>query len=540
MGWHLQPLGSRDTTRRALLRILVILVVAIFLAAPSVFAASIPAQRLKVCMVSLNEPHETDVFRDSLDAKRFEFIDVRATANAIHPAAADDAGAPWLANACTPDTSCDVMVYTAEFAGRFFGKQGSIGLQEMEEASCQARCAGLFQKPTEVFLLACNTLATKNQDSRTPDEYLQVLLEHGFDRAAAERVVELRYGPLGPSFRESLRRVFAGVPRIYGFSSVAPRGEITAPMLARYLRSQGDYAQTLRRTGRDDGRNLALMASFKGTALTQTNGLTSSEAAAVDRKDICALYDESHPVLERLRIARGFLQRGDALSFIPTLQVFLARHPATQMTAEERAALAEIRGLDGARDAVLGLVDHLNVSALKLELAHFAALVGWLRPAQLHDLAKASAAQLLHGPLTAEVVDIMCEITKHATLRKDFAATDIPDAVYADAQGLRLISCLAPTDPRVAMHVAAALDSPDTARRQWAAHALTRLQPRDADLLEQLVPYLRDPSPEVATRINWVLQSNGDLPRSVRRAMREQAERPPVAARPLGQQLTLR
>ena len=146
---------------------------------------------------------------------------------------------------------CDLVVYSAEFAGRFFGKQGvSLSLQEMEEASCQPRCTGLFRRPREVFLLACNTLATKDEDSRTPEEYLHVLLDHGFDRAAAERVVELRYGPLGPSFREALRRVFAGVPRIYGFSSVAPRGEYTAPMLARYLRGQGDYATALlRKTG---------------------------------------------------------------------------------------------------------------------------------------------------------------------------------------------------------------------------------------------------------------------------------------------------
>ncbi|MEO8603809.1 MAG: HEAT repeat domain-containing protein [bacterium] len=508
-------------------------------AAGSAFAAPNAAPRLKVCMVSLNEPHETDVFRKSLDAKRFEFIDIRAVADAARPPSLGDSGAPWLANACTPQTNCDVMVYTAEFAGRFFGKLGSIGLQEMEEASCQARCAGMFQKPAEVFLLACNTLATKSEDSRSPEEYLQVLLEHGFDRGAAERVVELRYGPLGPSFRESLRRVFAGVPRIYGFSSVAPRGEITAPMLARYLRGQGDYAQTLQRKGRDAGRNTALMVSFKGTALTQTNGLTPLEAAAVDRKDICALYDESRPVLERLRIAYGFLMRRDALNFVPTLQVFLARHPYDSLSWLERSALAEIRGLDAPREQVLGLVERLNVSALKLELAHFAALVGWLHPQELHDLAVASATQLLHEPLSSEVVDIMCEITKHEPLHADFKVGDIPPAVYANAQGLRLVSCLAPTDRRVATRVAAALDSPDTPRRQWAAHALTRLQPRDPELLERLVPYLRDPSPEVASRIAWLLQSNGRMPRNVTRAIRVQDEQPREAPPP-AELLTLR
>jgi hypothetical protein len=45
----------------------------------------------------------------------------------------------------------------------------------------------------------------------------------------------MRYGPLGPAFREALRRVFAGVPRVYGFSSAAPKGEYAAPMLERYF-----------------------------------------------------------------------------------------------------------------------------------------------------------------------------------------------------------------------------------------------------------------------------------------------------------------
>jgi len=200
--------------------------------------------------------------------------------------------------------------------------------------------------------------------------------------------------------------------------------------------------------------------------------------------------------------------------------------------------LAEIRALDGARDAVMGLVERLNVSALKLELAHFASLVGWLHPRELHALALDAATKLMHETLTPEVVDIMCEITKHASLRKDFTARQIPDEAYGDAQGLRLIACLAPKDPKVAARVVASMTTPDVPRRQWAAHALTRLQPRDEDLLERLVPYLHDPSPEVATRVSWVLQSSGSQPRSVRRAIEEfEREKP---KRDMFEQLTSR
>jgi hypothetical protein len=235
---------------------------AVSLALACVVVATSPVSaanpRLKVCFLSLNDPHEVEAFRSSLDPTRFEFVDILAAAEAartLEKGGIKDGAAPWLVGACRPDIACDLAVYSAEFAGRFFGKNGpSLSLQEMDEASCQARCRGLFRRPLEVFLLACNTLATKNEDGRTPEQYLQVLLDHGFDRSSAERVVELRYGPLGPSFRESLRRIFAGVPRIYGFSSVAPRGEYSAPMLGRYLNARRDYAAALLRLPRDTRR----------------------------------------------------------------------------------------------------------------------------------------------------------------------------------------------------------------------------------------------------------------------------------------------
>jgi len=174
-----------------------------------------------VCTISFNGSEEVDVFRTLLPPDEFEFVDLAPDA-----APGGDSGRTWLLDACRRDVQCDVVIYSGEFAGRFFGTRPyALAVQEMEEAACQPRCDGLFHHAQEVYLLGCNTLATKNEDRRTPSEYLQVLLDHGFDRASAENVVALRYGPLGPSFREALRRTFADVPRVYGFSSVAPTSE---------------------------------------------------------------------------------------------------------------------------------------------------------------------------------------------------------------------------------------------------------------------------------------------------------------------------
>lgn len=490
-----------------------------------VHGQAVPARRLEVCIVSLNEPDEIDAFRLNLDPRQFELVDIRGSATSMyspHQGPLAEGGGSWLLDACRPEITCDVTVYSAEFAGHFFGKSGvSLSLQEMEEAACQARCAGLFQRPLEVFLLGCNTLATKDEDERTPEQYLRVLLDHGFERPVAERVVEARYGSLGPSFRESLRRIFAGVPRIYGFSSVAPRGEYSAPMLARYLRALPDYAAVLRRSADDPAPNRALLSAFKHTSLTQTSGLTPTEPGAIDRAHICELYDETRPLAQRLRIAYGLLARPDALRFVPTVEVFLSRHPSAHFSPAERSIFAEMLYLYAASDDVLAIVRRLDASALKLELAHFALLVGWLNEDEFHAMAVAAAHQLLGQRLSAEVVDVMCAITARETLRADFRAGDFSPSVYADPQGLRLLSCLAPSDPRVSPFVAAELHATDPVQREWAAYALTQLRPTDEAVLRQLVPYLRDPSPAVAERIRWLFRVQDPLPSTVARAIRQ-------------------
>src|SRR5262249_34038471 len=148
------------------------------------------ARRLKVCAFSFNGPEELEVFKSRLPADEFELLDLsprprRGPSAAPPPEAgsSDSEAPPWLPPMCGNDLQCDLVVFSAEFAGRFFGRSGqSLSLQEMEEASCQARCTGLFHSPREVFLLGCNTLATKDEDQRTPAQYLQVLIDHGFDR----------------------------------------------------------------------------------------------------------------------------------------------------------------------------------------------------------------------------------------------------------------------------------------------------------------------------------------------------------------------
>ena len=131
---------------------------------------------------------------------------------------------------------------------------------------------------------------------------------------------------------------------------------------------------------------------------------------------------------------------------------------------------------------------------------------------------------MLRGSLAAEDVDVLCEIVKYESLRNDFHADDLAPQVYTDAEGLRLVACSGTSGPAYRPQVLQGLRESDPVKRQWAAYALTQLQPSDPAVLVQLVPYLRDPSPDIAARIRWLFDVQHPLPSAVLRTM-EQRDR---------------
>jgi hypothetical protein len=434
-------------------------------------------------------------------------------------------------NRCRPDLRCDIVVYSGEFAGGFFGNYGvSLNVQEIEEASCQSRCQGLFHDPREVFLLACNTLATKSADNRTPREYLRVLLAHGFTQAAAERVVDLRYGPLGPSFRESLRRSFMGVPRIYGFSSVAPRGEVTASLLRQYFQRKVDYARYLTRAERDTKRNNELLASFAGTSLVQMTGLTPLETAAGDRALVCRIYDDTQTVVERLRIVQQVFVRPDFLSFVPTVEVFLSRHAPETLRGEERQLFMAIQSLEAPRRQMIDLLYSLNVSALKMQIAHLAQQFAWITADEYRRLAVEGAKQLLAEPLSTEVVDIACELTKYVPAGAGLRSEEIPEQAFGHSEGFRMLDCLAPADARLSARMLVGFESIDESTRRWAAYALSRRVPLDDTVLKEVARRLTDPCVDVRDRARGIFEAQVPLSADVLAKVRE---RDPALAKTL-------
>jgi hypothetical protein len=504
---------------------------AVLLLTPPGTAGAAP---FRVCAFVFHSPDELAAFKSHLSPEDFEFFELSPPPVSADPAAAppdSDAAAAgplarsptgWLFDRCRPNVRCDIVVFSGEFAAGFFGNYGlSLNLEEIEEAACQSRCQGIFHDPREVFLLACNTLATKSADERTPSAYLQVLLDHGFSPATAARVVELRYGPLGPSFSEVLRRSFMGVPRLYGFSSVAPRGEVTATLLDTYFRRKGDYARYLTRAERSSQRNKELLAAFASTSLVQTTGLSLLEPAAADRAMVCRVYDDTQPLRERLLIIRQLFARPDFLAFVPTIEVFFARHAPETLHDDERRIFTEIQSLDTPRQQMLELMYGLHASALKMQIAHLALQLGWITADAFRGIAVNGAKQLLAEPLSSDVVDAACELAKYVPAGAGLRSEDIPEPLFWEPEGFRLLDCLSPADARLSPRMLVGLHRLDEPTRLWAAYTLSHRLPLDETVLLALTTYLTDPSAGVRARVRWIYQAQSPLPARVLAAIRE-------------------
>jgi HEAT repeats len=457
------------------------------------------ARKYTVCTLTITTHDEIDEFRKHLDPNDFDFVELTP---ADHQAFRMK---PWFENACQSGVQCDVVVISSEFAGSYFETGGlNLPLQEMEEQSCGAGCDGIFRRPLEVFLFACNSLASKGPDQRTPEEYLRVLLDHGFSRAQAERVVAARYGNLGSSFCETTRRVFAGVPLIYGFDSQAPSGRNARPLVAAYLRAVGDYAAHLRalETARADPtsqpHNAVIGRVFAHTSFRQTTGAKPDEAAFRKRVVACALYDERRSIAERLEIIGDVMAGPDFLAFLPNVQAFFARHPPSQLAGTPRETFATLTGIANAREQILALMNEQSSSLLSLELAQFARQMSWIDAATFDQMARSGVRHLLEGQTIGfEEREIICEIAKLDDLSHSFTEDDLPPGAYRDPNGIMAIDCLGMRGSKIIDGLTGALDNPDAFTREWAVYALSRQAVADPPHVAALARRLHDADPKV-------------------------------------------
>jgi HEAT repeat protein len=498
-----------------------------------VAAEGLADPRRTVCSVTLHSEAEIATLRARPPEDEFRFVEltelVPATSGAPGGARSED---DWLGAACQSGIRCDVLVVSGHFGGSFFGASGrTLRLADLEAHACRNDCSGVLGHPTEVFLLGCNTAASKARDHRSPDEYLQALREDGISRRSAERIVESRYGPLGNSFRARMERVFAGVPHVYGFGSVAPAGPTAAIALERYLGRIASYGTHLERmsSGAEPAPNRVLARALGHTTFVEFAGMSSHGEAAAQRELVCSLYDDTRPAEDRLGVVETMAADPEFLAFVPSIERFFDTHPRWSLQGPlAEASLGRLEGMARPRSDLLERLDALGAPTLRSELAGVAASLGWIDEARYQRIARETVVELLDRDMGLEEQNAICALAPElgeADLREDELDPEIFDdptgSRRAARHAARALLCVEPREPALRARMALALDDERWGVRARALETLARLGVDDPDVWAVAARMLaNDPRTEVRAE-----------------AARALAARPPAGSAALSQAL---
>ena len=369
------------------------------------------ADKKTICTITVNSPDEREAMRARLPKGEYEFVELV------------DKGRPdWLRSACERKVQCDALVISGHFnAGEDFYSdkieaREHLRMDELERASCSESCPGVFAKLKEVYLFGCESL---NPDS---SKYASAYGESGRDR---------------------MRRLFAGVPSIYGFSGPAPVGPTAAMLLNRYF-DTGAASEI--GTGRPSSR---MLSTFSRNHMVAIPGLRPGDARMSYRRQVCGFYDERETAAQKLDAIHAMMKRdmNEARGFFERIENFLAF-----LTSEERQsgafaqALAQVSADDASRDRYLAMARGERPE-MRSRMVKVAATLGWLDPARERDEQLRIASDLIaRDTIGYAEVDLVCSMNADGSL--DAAAARSSFAALADSRvgPAAILACLGRRD----------------------------------------------------------------------------------------------
>lgn len=281
-------------------------------------ASSLVSDKKTLCTITINSSQEKEIFRKKLPSSQFNVVELVPETAPGMAWIEGWSGANWFKKACERRIQCDILLISGHFAGTFFGRSGqSLSLNEMEKASCQSACDGIFKRPKEVYLFGCNTLADKSLDHRRPEDYVEVLRADGFSAEDAQAVALQRYTPWGASNLDRMRSLFPNAVGLYGFSSTSPLGKYVEEPLSKYLEGRAKtYASELTRMKKGDV-NKALARAMSGFSFRQAETLSSAHQPLV-----CRMSQPKAASLNAdkdLELIRGQLTSNEPLQDLPQI-----------------------------------------------------------------------------------------------------------------------------------------------------------------------------------------------------------------------------
>jgi len=427
-------------------------------AAAALSAVVVHAEKSTVCTVTVNSPDEKQVFRRYLPDDQFQFVELI------------ERGRPdWLASACQSKVQCDVLVISGHFDGgtEFYSDKldarESLPVEEMERVSCSDSCPGLFSHLKEVYLFGCNTLNADAGDSVTA-EVRRTLVRSGISPSDADQAAQSLQQRYAESNRDAMRRIFANVPVIYGFSSLAPLGAVAGPMLGKYFQSAppGEIGS--------GHVSLSLLRQFAANSMTATSGVTDSEPRAANRADACQYVDQRLTSAQKIesvhRILGGDL--GDARMHFDRIEKLAATLTGPQRAAPDVAkALESITTDENTRERYLRFARNTDRPEIRTRMIRLADSLGWLtdidRRAEIADMI---TGQLAQPQLSSSEVDLICSLNRDRLLDRELPRIKVPAALASRPAQSAVLACLGNAEAHT--RVLQALSSPDESDVQVA------------------------------------------------------------------------
>jgi hypothetical protein len=427
------------------------------------------AAKTTVCSITVNSANEKDTFRRNLPKDKFEFVELLERGRR-----------DWLASACQQRVQCDVLVISGHFGGdaavhtesatEFYSDQVGISdflpVEEMERASCSDSCPGLFSHLKAVYLFGCETLSPQASQAASA-EIARALTSAGHSSTDAERVTRALNERHSESNRDRMRRIFANVPVIYGFSSVAPLGPTASSLLNRYFQSASSSEI-------GDGRiSQKFLDAFSAHSIAATSGIVASEPQAGYRHDVCQFLDERLSPAQELTFIHQVLGRDmvEVRIFFDRIEGFLASlGEDARQTPDFVRALAEISSDKAERERYLAFARRSVPATTRVRMVDVAHTLGWLsedeRRAEIVGMINELMAD---SAITFSDIDLICALNKDGGMEREF-------------QGVEML----PTDSTV--HTAGLACLGNSEARARVLQALT--SPRDEDVQAAYV-YLR-------------------------------------------------
>ncbi|MBC7741327.1 MAG: hypothetical protein H7061_03965 [Bdellovibrionaceae bacterium] len=213
-----------------------------------------------VCSITVNSTEERDAFRSELNPNEYTWVELlpsNADTGKFIPR--DDF---WIKRACEKQIRCDILVISGHFAATFLGTSGfEIRLEDLTKYSCEEGCKNFFDSVKKVYLFGCNTLASRDKDSREVYQYRDLLFSDGVAPQTSQRIAARRYTNYGIQIREEISQVFPKAEKIYGFDGPSPLGINIRRDLIAYLKDINSERNFLSTIGKSSGNMISIAGS---------------------------------------------------------------------------------------------------------------------------------------------------------------------------------------------------------------------------------------------------------------------------------------